>query len=282
VAKHVVNGRAAVTWLVEASKQQWSGVVTVPVPEGIPDSRTEEQGSSSEAPEDTIREALDLIIARGSWPTDDLTRLRYLALVALDALLARVKQADEREAWWEIRDAEAAKEIARFQHIIDCADTPLMRDVLADKLAAEREVADSRRSLRDLEAVCATQKEALEADGALEAAERIIARNEWREVDETLYGKDPETDEVVPIGTHKRRVRALPSREDSMRVASALLAALRVGELDSRSAEPPDPPCPGCGMTAQVERSRSEPGKWMCHGCAQTFETDREPPEAEA
>lgn len=32
-----------------------------------------------------------------------------------------------------------------------------------------------------------------------------------------------------------------------------------------------EPPCPGCGMTARVEASRSEPGKWMCHGCAKTF-----------
>ncbi len=35
---------------------------------------------------------------------------------------------------------------------------------------------------------------------------------------------------------------------------------------------PPDPACPGCGMTSQVEPSRSEPGRWMCHGCAQTFD----------
>lgn len=33
-----------------------------------------------------------------------------------------------------------------------------------------------------------------------------------------------------------------------------------------------DPPCPRCGMTAQVEPSRSEPGRWMCHGCAQPFD----------
>jgi hypothetical protein len=33
-----------------------------------------------------------------------------------------------------------------------------------------------------------------------------------------------------------------------------------------------DPACPYCGMTAQVEPSRSEPGRWMCHGCADTFD----------
>jgi ribosomal protein L37AE/L43A len=34
-----------------------------------------------------------------------------------------------------------------------------------------------------------------------------------------------------------------------------------------------DPPCPGCGLTAQVEPSRSTPGFWMCHGCAHLFLT---------
>lgn len=37
------------------------------------------------------------------------------------------------------------------------------------------------------------------------------------------------------------------------------------------------PPCPYCGMTAQVEPSRKEPGKWMCHGCADTFPASERP-----
>lgn len=34
------------------------------------------------------------------------------------------------------------------------------------------------------------------------------------------------------------------------------------------------PACPNCGMTAQVEPSRTEPGRWMCHGCAQLFDLE--------
>jgi len=45
---------------------------------------------------------------------------------------------------------------------------------------------------------------------------------------------------------------------------------------------PADPPCPYCGMTAQVEPSRSEPGRWMCHGCAQTFDAGEAPGEAQS
>jgi hypothetical protein len=60
------------------------------------------------------------------------------ALAALDALVAErdALQAFKDEALqtdWIARAEAAEAENARLQHFIDCADTPLMRDVLAER-----------------------------------------------------------------------------------------------------------------------------------------------------
>lgn len=69
-----------------------------------------------------------------------------------DTLVARLRSQAKRHEWLPgahalVADAADAlerltRERDRLQHIIECADTPLMRDVLAGKQAAE---ADARR-----------------------------------------------------------------------------------------------------------------------------------------
>ena len=66
-----------------------------------------------------------------------ITRARSEALAALDLIEQRAK--------------EMKAERHRLQHLIDCADTPLMRDVLAERDAAEQRAADMEKALREIE-----------------------------------------------------------------------------------------------------------------------------------
>jgi hypothetical protein len=88
-------------------------------------------------------------------------------LTLLDAL-AGVGEARPAESWdeliWRNKYKDAAREVARLQHIIDCANTPLMRDVLRER--------DGLREQLDALTYAATEfRRMVEAPPALNADE---------------------------------------------------------------------------------------------------------------
>lgn len=76
--------------------------------------------------------------------------------------------------------------------------------------------------------------------------------------------------ELDPAALARVLVACDRERQEAERELALCQEALIAAALAAED-KTPDPACPSCGMTAQVEPSRKEPGKYMCHGCAQTF-----------
>jgi hypothetical protein len=127
---------------------------------GDPRDRISNQRESSAVtgrdPADVIREALDF--SKGVTGLEQ----RNEALAALEDMQQRQAELIERCVYLESDAALVAAEAAladanrtrdeladRLQHFIDCADTPLMRDVLAERDAANKRAGDYADTLRD-------------------------------------------------------------------------------------------------------------------------------------
>jgi len=108
---------------------------------------------------------------------EKLTHLHNFDHSLADQWLARAEKAEAENERLRVAQAEinqgATQEIVRLQHIIDCANTPLMADVLKERDELKAELAKQRPLI---EAVMGATKDDLRACvvGVTSARERVL------------------------------------------------------------------------------------------------------------